>query len=175
MATEGAHAKTMRAGGLVTGATAIAITDLFLSATAALLIVLALARPDSPVPVPIQADLVAFCPEENSRQASMLLVAAQSSIAAKSEGLVLAGPKTQLSKPEELVIVFQELGLAADYFFNIALVGAVDRPVTIDCIRFLNRSIVDAHNQSLTDQSVDQPFKAVLAAKVTGHKILEGL
>lgn len=50
-----------RVGTGVSAAGGMAMTDLFISATAALIMVLAVARPFEPVPLPVQADFLAFC------------------------------------------------------------------------------------------------------------------
>ena len=49
--------------GRISGAMGSAMTDLFVSASAALMLVLAVLRPDPPVVTPIQADITAHCTE----------------------------------------------------------------------------------------------------------------
>jgi len=160
-----------RIEGLLSGASAIAITDLFLSATAALLIVLALARPDVPQPIPVQAELIAFCPETNSNRSANIHIGRVEDIRKSEENLSHSGSLARISKPEELGAGLRDLEVPAALFLNIALVSGPKRPISLDCIRFLERSIIGAHNQGLNTAPPDAPLKTIFATTITSHHL----
>jgi hypothetical protein len=125
------------------GNVSIAMTDLFLSATAALLIVLAVLRPTPPVTLPIQADLVARCTLETN-------------------GVEVFDPR-QTDRPAILIdrtralsSVPERLGLAPKLFYTIAL--SDPQGVSADCAQTVLNGYVRAHNEAV--QSLNPGTKA---------------
>ena len=115
------------------GALGLAMTDLFVSASAALMLVLAVLRPDPPVTVPLQADITAFCTEIGGRPA-----------------LIVDGPPSvTLTAPDDLAALPGRLGLPLRLFYSIALAGAPGRPLPAACLSWATTDLVRAHNATV--------------------------
>lgn len=129
------------------GGFGIVITDLFVSATAVLLLVLAVARPTPPQALPIQADLLAGCsPSSVTGSESETPIA----VFHANGGNSSPGEGIPVKSAEEMSLVPGLLGLPARLFYSIAIVGQPDAPVTADCLERVSRQLVRAHNEALT-------------------------
>lgn len=152
----------------MTGAAAgIVMTDLFVSATAVLLLVLAVVQPTPPVQLPIQADLVARCLEAGQGSGAQL---------ALSAGTDPTGPGVLITDPADLVGTPARLGLPPRLFYTIAVVGTQARPVTAACLSLVERDFVRAHNDSLirADRRSGAP-RAIFAVAVAVPETAEGV
>lgn len=120
---------------------AIAATDLFVSATAALLVVLAIMRPVPPVELPIQSDLVAHC----TMDASSMPVTLEISVPGN------AGDVTpfQVSDPSQMAQVPGALGLPPRLFYMIALSPNGQGKLLSDCVAWARDTLVREHNAGM--------------------------
>lgn len=116
------------------------MTDLFISATAALLLCLAVSRTTPDIPLPVQADLILSCPAPNSPMATPFLVV----LAADPGGIVAS-----VGNPDDLAAVPGVLGLPPALFRTIAVMGTASAPVSASCMRRLTEDIVRPHNARL--------------------------
>lgn len=126
----------------------IAMTDLFVSATATLMVVLILSQTERPTPLPVQADLVAFCPTEEGEAFAVVPVSA-----------VIVGADRLRTSMVDTLALSDATGLAAVLakiagaeprsFYSIGLAGTAGRPVTAACISRLQNTIVRMHNQAV--------------------------
>lgn len=134
----------------------IVMSDLFISATAALLIVLALAQPYKPKEVPIQADLVAYCPPLDTPRPEyrILIHSANEPEAAVS-----------LHKSEELGGLPSGLLLEPRLFYSIALVEKKGHPLTPTCLKWVQQNLINPWNRSLQEKPpVQEGSRAVFSA-----------
>ena len=120
--------------------TGIVMTDLFISATAALLLCLAVSRTTPDVPLPVQADLILSCPAPGAPKATPFQVA----LASDPDG-----PKVSVGTPDELAAVPGGLGLPPAMFRTIAVRATEAAPVSATCLRRLTEDIVRPHNSNL--------------------------
>ena len=124
----------------------IVMTDLFISGGAALLLVLAVARPTPETPLPVQADLVAACPTTQAlekREATLVL---------RPAGSAADDTRVEIRDPAQLAGAPAALGLPARLFYGIALVR--DRtsgspPLSARCLRWVGRDLVGAYNAQI--------------------------
>ncbi|MBB95901.1 MAG: hypothetical protein CML68_15070 [Rhodobacteraceae bacterium] len=108
----------------------IAMTDLFVSASAALMLVLAVLRPDPPVTTPLQADITAHCTETGGRPA-----------------LVVPGDTPViLQGPADLAALPARLGLPPRLFYALALAGGPGHPIPASCLSWAATDLVRALN-----------------------------
>ena len=127
----------------------IVITDLFVCATAALLIVLAVAGPTPPQYLPIQADLSARCLPAPAAQD-----VESNRTALFFDGLNNSAPGTgvPVKSFKEMKHVPSLVGLPPQLFYSIAVVRASDDPVSVECLGWIRRDLVRAHNKMLANQ-----------------------
>jgi hypothetical protein len=123
----------------------IVMTDLFISATAALLMVLAVMRNHPPTPVPLQADILARC--ENGEGANPVLVMSKQG----------GDARFTIGKPEDLGAVPALLGLPARMIYMISLESGPDTPLATQCLRWAKFGIVKSWNDLLRDTPEDAP------------------
>ena len=134
--------------------TGIVMTDLFISATAALLLCLAVSRPTPVVPLPIQADLVLVCPVLNYAKAPFVM-----SRASDPNGI-----SVEVGSPEDLAKAPKALELPPSLFRTIAVMATAQRPVSATCLRRLTDDVVRVHNSRLaTTPATDGLSRAVFA------------
>lgn len=112
------------------GAMGIAMTDLFVSASAALMLVLAVLRPDPPVTPPIQADITAWCTETGGRPA----------LRVDTDRVIL------LETPEDLAALPARLDLPPRLFYSLAIAGDADNPIPATCLAWASADLVRALN-----------------------------
>jgi len=135
--------------------TGIVMTDLFISATAALLLCLAVSRTTPDIPLPVQADLIALCPTPNSPDGTPYIVALASDP---------AGISAKVGSPEDLAAVPRLLGLPPALFRTIAVMATSASPVSATCVRRLTEDIVKPHNDQLaTEPAAAGSSRAVFA------------
>lgn len=135
------HLRTAEARDRGFGGFGIVMTDIFVAATAALLLTLAVARPEPPVSRPVQADLVVLCPRVE--QGDFVLLAADTAKKARP-------PMVAVTNPADLARAVEKLGLPPRMFYTIALAASPARPMQAECLRTFQRKIVDKHNQGVT-------------------------
>ena len=104
----------------------LVMTDLFISAAGALVIVLALARTDAPRPVPVQADLVALCPDPPGGALRLTTPERLSRDGAGADGPAIGDAAGLRAGVERL--------LPPSLFVTLALVDLPARPVTPACL-----------------------------------------
>ena len=119
----------------------IAATDLFISATAALLVVLAVLRPTPPVELPIQADLEGYCTLDVEARPVTLVLGVP--------GHAVDAAPLSVREPAELAQAPTLLDLAPGLFYMIALVPGRDGRLLSDCLTWVRDDLVRAHNASM--------------------------
>lgn len=124
-------------------AAGMAATDVFLAATAALLLVLAVSAPNRPLRLPIQADLLAMC-DAFSVPPVLVLRGAQP----PEDGA--AWPEIELKSPSDLVDAPAQLGLDARLQYAVALIPDADGVLPMTCVVFLRNDLIRTHNASLS-------------------------
>ncbi|KAA5598225.1 hypothetical protein [Blastochloris sulfoviridis] len=132
------------------------MTDIFIAATSSLIMALAVSRPHEPVRLPIQADLVSFCPRAG--QAAFLVVAADA-VTRSAPRTVAAADAADLARAVGL------LGLPDRPFYTIALASTPSRPPGPRCLREFQRDLVDRHNRDVIEP--DAPPDARMIFTVT--------
>lgn len=134
----------------------IVMSDLFISATAALLIVLALAQPFKPRELPIQADLIAHCPADETPQD-------QYSIAVQSA--TQPEPHVSVSEATDLGTLPGALLLQPRLFYSVALVEAKGHPLTPTCLKWVQQKLIKPWNKALQGQDqVEGLSRAIFSA-----------
>jgi hypothetical protein len=145
------------------GALMLAMTDLFVSATATLLVVLALASPYPPKPFPVQADLVMLCPESGSATKEFVLFPA-SAVTFREKGGTLR-PVTTIHfvrNHRELSRIVSAMKLPAKHMLTIALAPSTGRPLTANCFATVSRQLVSRYNhQNNTSREISVPILAL--------------
>lgn len=129
------------------------MTDLFVSATASLLVVLTLVRPTPPLPMPIQADLLAFCPPDP--KGTIVFVAAARP----------AGPRFAVAQPDDLAAAPARLGLKPALLYAVAVTSESGAGVDAACFARVRDDLVRARNSTVAaaDRKAAGP-RAIFAA-----------
>ncbi len=143
--------------------TAIVMTDLFISATAALLIVLAMARPQVPTDLPVQADILGFCPPMKKEQGYLIVSAAE--FDRQTATLPKTASQVVVDALDAFELAVSNLGFSQHLFYSIALVSGENRPLTPACVKHFSDVLVGKHNRSLSDKSVIPGSRAVFAVE----------
>jgi hypothetical protein len=119
----------------------LVMTDLFVSATAALLIVLAVARPSAPVPTPVQADVIATCKTEDEGNMTFEVSTPERELEATF----------QLGTAEEFAQSVQMMNLTPSLFYTVAILPLPEQPVSVQCITEFTGRIVREHNRAVSN------------------------
>ena len=147
----------------------LVMTDLFVSAAAALMMVLAITRPTPEIPLPIQADLIAACPplgtDYTLDSQPVMTVSLPPSHGAVSM------PVTTVSRYEEIWALPAKFGLPPRLFYTIALSDDVT-PLTAACADWVLNALIRTANEAADDRSADAAvaifgLDLVLRAKVS--------
>ena len=145
------------------GGFGIVMTDLFISSTAALLIVLAVSKPTPINALPIQADLVATCHRSVASDSEWYAVFRAGHDAARDdEGIVVKTPQEMAEAPTQL-------GLQARLFYSVALAIGAHEQAFGECLHWFTYDLVRAHNTSLSEPRNGGPVgsRAVFAVSPT--------
>lgn len=125
----------------------IVLTDLFISATAALLLVLAVARPSPPVALPVQADMRAICYETTDGGVGFELAAFADAAPPVSEAPVADAPAMRIQTREDFARATRALQLSAQLFVKIALTSDAQGPAGPTCLRVFEQDIMRPLNR----------------------------
>ena len=124
----------------------IVMTDLFLSATAALLVVLALANEIPATKIPIQADLISYCVTNETMHGDFEL----------RLGKTLEGPFSYVVRtPKDLALAPVALGLPPRLYYTLALMSSnvagdsSKKTFLADCAAWADRKIISKWNRNL--------------------------
>ena len=142
----------------------LVMTDLFVSATAALLIVLAVARTSPPVPLPVQADVIATC-ITNEDGTTFFEVS-------KSEGPPEMSYQAQSSAEFAQSVVL--LNLTPALFHTVAILPQVDRPLSAECISEFTVRIVREHNRAASTAEFSQDAARTIFSVIASPTPTEG-
>lgn len=132
----------MTARGPATGL-GIVMTDLFISASAALLMVIAVLRTTPPIPVPIQADIVATCPP------AAILSAREPVMSMRPGGR--EGATIKVGGPGDLASLPADLGLRPRLFYSIGVIAGEGAPLSAACLRWAQDSLVRTYNRKIDE------------------------
>jgi hypothetical protein len=127
----------------------LVMTDLFVSASAALMMVLAISRPTPDVPLPIQADLIATCPSASTILSSDT---EQPALHVFPSNAPTDMDRVSASDPESLWGLPQFFDLPPRLFYTIALKDGAE-PVTSACANWALNDIVRAANKAADTRS----------------------
>ncbi len=128
------------------------MTDLFVSAAAALMIILAIARPTPDIPLPIQADLLATCPDAAAFLSEAAAPALSVTLAEQSGSV----DPVLVPTPEDLWALPARLGLQPRLFYTVALVGG-QHPVTAACADWALNDLVRTANSNAGNVAASHP------------------
>ena len=109
-----------------TGGIGIAMTDLFISAAAALLLVLAILKPQPPTPLPIQSNAFVYCPVAEQT------VAPSYRLQNTPDG---TDEFADITDPDMLHDALTAIGITGQLMVTLSIVGAPERPLTGTCLR----------------------------------------
>jgi hypothetical protein len=134
----------------------VAVTDIFICASAALLVALALSRNTPEVPVPIQADIVATCPPADAVEAG-------------GARLALRAPKgaatpVPVGSPADLAAAPDALGLPPRLYYTLAVTAGEGAPLSAACLRWVQDGLVRRYNArvgTLTARGAPRPVFGV--------------
>ena len=125
---------------IVSQASALAMADLFISATAALLMVLAVSQPFEPLPLPIQADLLASCPENKDGAGKSAVIRPWGETAGEPREVRIAA---------DLANAPAALGLPPKSYYLLAVVPGADGVIAGRCFSFVANDLVGRSNTGL--------------------------
>ena len=145
---------------MIGGAFNISVTDLFIAATASLLVILALSRPNPPIDLPVQADLVASCAIHEAGEPEALVMRLADS-SAETEAIA------RIHDSDELSDFAAHPELPPRLLYVIALVPAEDGTLAASCLQWARDDIVRTHNAAERVRSdrnpTAQPDPAIFA------------
>ena len=130
---------------LMSGGLGVAMTDLFISAGAAIVMVIALSRPTPRVELPPQADIIATCPEASTFQGGDGAIVMRRDAADTTSAVPVVSP-------EDLAATPATLGLPARLFYTIALEDTPNQPVSAACLRWVQNDLIRAHHRRLLER-----------------------
>nr|VFJ90503.1 MAG: hypothetical protein BECKH772A_GA0070896_100229 [Candidatus Kentron sp. H]VFJ91680.1 MAG: hypothetical protein BECKH772B_GA0070898_100209 [Candidatus Kentron sp. H]VFJ98293.1 MAG: hypothetical protein BECKH772C_GA0070978_100209 [Candidatus Kentron sp. H] len=134
------------------GVLMLAMTDLFVSATATLLVVLTLASPDSPTPLLVQADLVMLCSEPDAGSAEFALFPASAVAFRKEAGTLRPGTTIHtVSDQTGMARAVAAMELPAKPMLTVALAPAPDRPLTATCFATATMRLLSRYHHLSND------------------------
>lgn len=154
----------------------IAMTDLFLSATATLLVVLAVSRTETPTPLPVQADFLLFCPSSSTQGAGSFLLVPAAQVRQSAAGDLVASASSGIAVQNQHMlgraVARQQSPLGM--VITIAAVAANDRPLTGTCYQQMRDALVAPHNLALEDKNrvPGDVSRAVLALQPVGLAVM---
>lgn len=125
----------------------IVLTDLFISATAALLLVLAVARPSPPVALPVQADMRATCYETADGGVGFELAAFADAAPPVPDAAVSDAPAILVQTREDFARATRALQLSAQLFVKVALTSDAQGPAGPTCLRVFEQDIMRPLNR----------------------------
>ena len=134
----------------------IAITDIFLSATATFLVILALSATDPPVAAPVQADLLVACPTApnwlTGSGSDMLIVDATGILVDGNAAAAVSRASWRLFRDEATFSrALEAVATRAKMLQTLGLFAMRGRPVTADCLDRLQNVLVRSHNRRAGD------------------------
>lgn len=129
------------------------MTDLFVSAAAALMMILAISRPTPDIPLPIQADMFGTCPEASTILTEAGDRPALSVTRATQPGTV---DPVLVPTPEDLWTLPARLGLQPRLFYTIALIEG-PAPVTAACADWALNQLVRTANTKADISGTGKP------------------
>ena len=131
----------------------MAMTDLFISATAALLIVLAVSQPHEPQPLPVQADIIAFCPVEPAENDANTTLSVMFQPAAQP-----GTEPREVTRFAEMAGLPEALGLDPQPYYSIAVVPDSDGRLTGACFGQVSQGFAREHNAALDQLERNDPM-----------------
>ena len=153
------------------GGFGVAITDLFISCAAALMLVLAVVSRERPAPVPIQADILAFCLPDPSGISLQAVEAPALRAMPDGRNLEVAGREAIL--PADEIFGPGRTAGSRKLLNIVALAATTAAPLTAECNLLASR-FVASHNRTLTqDGGRDDADsgRRVLSLVVTDYRI----
>ena len=143
-----------------TGALMLAMTDLFISATATLLVVLTLATPDPPVPLPVQADVMMLCPGSGpGNKEFAVFPAASVDFGEKVSALYPGVTIYSVADAADLAKAIGDMNLPAKSMYSVALAPAPGRPLTAACFATaMKRLLADYHSRINDLHGISMPI-----------------
>lgn len=125
----------------------LVMTDLFVSASATLLVILSLAKNKVPDFLPVQADLVALCPEKAGGAFRLMTAVQAAEVQTGTRPFPLGVPVRDANDLRRLA----ELpGLFPALLHVVALAGSASTPLDAACLIRFRREIITAQNNALT-------------------------
>lgn len=115
----------------------IVMTDVFVSATAALLMVLAVARPSPPTPLPIQAEITVSC--ETSNQGDFVFETWPTHI--------FDADRRPIMSPQDFAFAVRKMALPPALLYKVVVVGTETSGLSAGCLQALKTDIIWPLNQ----------------------------
>ena len=150
----------------------IAMTDLFLSASAALIVALALSS-NSPVRnIPIQADLLLLCPSVNQDEKRYVMFQGES-IETGKEGDLTVGESdlSYFGNMHEFNQALSAASLVPRLFHIAALANSDNHPLTTTCVKAITK-LVRSNNKKGKHTSMDKGSFETLFGGTIGFQII---
>ena len=145
----------------------VVMMDLFLSAAAALMVVLAVLSDDRPQPLPIQADVFAYCGGVASEEL-MLVSAAEVSINEGGLGAPFEAVKT-VTNVENLTDFLQSSG-STGLLMVFALVKTTTSAVTTPCLAKFHR-LFGQYRQELLFHDNRRQYRPMISLVMAAHRL----
>jgi hypothetical protein len=120
------------------------MTDLFVSAAAALMMILAITRPTPDIPLPIQADFIATCPGP-----AMIVTDSgdRPALSVTDADASTANAHVLVASPEDLWALPARFGMEPRLFYTIALTSG-DEALTAACANWALNDLVRTANMN---------------------------
>lgn len=139
------------------------MTDVFVSATAALLMVLAVARPSPPTPLPIQADITVSC--ETSEQREYIFQAWPTHI--------LDAVRHTILIPEDFAIAVQQMNLPKALLYRVVVIGTNTSGLPAGCLQAFKTAVIWPLNEDPVFSRESENFRTAIFS-VTASRPLVG-
>lgn len=140
----------------------IVMTDVFVSATAALLMVLAIARPAPPTPLPIQAEITVSC--ETSEQGEYVFQAWPTHI--------LDAERRTILSPEDFAVAVQQMNLPKALLYKVVVIGKNVSGLPAGCLQAFKTAVIWPLNKDPVFSRESENFRTAIFS-VTASRPLD--
>lgn len=142
----------------------IVLTDVFVSATAALLIVLAVAQPSPPAPLPIQADIAVTCRTADQGEYVFQILPTHTT----------ATDKVLIRSALDFAVAVHQMNMPAALLYKVAVIGEDGTPLASGCLQAFKTDVVWPLNAEPIIEAKTKTFRAAVFSVTAGRPLTEG-
>lgn len=142
----------------------IVMTDVFVSATAALLMVLAVARPSPPTPLPVQAEITVSC--ETSEQGDYVFHTWPTHI--------IDADRRPIMSPQDFAVAVLQMALPPALLHKVVVIGTNTSGLPAGCLQAFKTNISWPLNRDPAIKLETESFRSEIFSVTASRPLVEG-